>query len=110
MTDLRQGVSQVAHAVLDIVDELAAHSVWGKASAGDLLAEIDVVGDTVFGVAFKRGADGSKVSPEQLTVQADAAVAHPALLRVAALAIHAANLSAARQADAARVLVVEAVL
>lgn len=101
MSDLRESVSPVTHAVLDIVEELAAHPVWGKAGAGELLAEIDLWSDTVFGVAFKRGADGSKVSGVQLTAQEAAAAGHPALLRLAAFCIHAATREAARREAAA---------
>jgi hypothetical protein len=85
---LRQNVSEPIHRVLDCLEDIAEGPL-GRVSADVLLAEIDLVGDTVFGIALAPAARGVEESgPEQADRQrrqAIAALRHPQAVRMAAL-------------------------
>jgi hypothetical protein len=105
MTDvlsLRQNVSEPIHRVLDCLEDIAEGPL-GRVSADVLMAEIDLVGDTVFGIAMAPAARGVEESgPEQAErarAQAIAALRHPQAVRMAALI-----LLAIEQSDPGRAL------
>jgi hypothetical protein len=91
MTDqfsLRQNVSEPIHRVLDCLEDIAEGPL-GRVSAEVLMAEIGLVGDTVFGIALALAAPGvEETGPEQADRQrrqAIAALRHPQAVQMAAL-------------------------
>lgn len=83
---LRQNVSEPVHRVLDCLEEIFEGPL-GRVTPEVLLAEIDLIGDTVFGIALEKvpGPESDADMAERLGEQAVRAVRHPQAVRMAAL-------------------------
>lgn len=104
MSDMRQGLSPAMQAVLDQVEALRAHPQWGRAVPFDLMNEVDLRADTVFGKLHSLTKDLSRDQPDfdvQQAVAAVVAIRQPAAVQMAAFLLLAIEAGAPGPGEAA---------